>query len=239
MDELYFILEGFIGIGFSKPFCAITEEPYQMVRTQRGVQTICDHYVINSRMSQWTYIALDQCIGYALKKNFLHGVVFEKFPDFQPVVSSAAFTYYHKWIARTISKERQMMLEQLNRQRAMYNQVTLVDVKTARSPIPTMEEYQFWVREEDRNRKAARLPAEGTEITVGQVEEEAVEKPKDGADGEEMIGKDRPIEEEIPGGSKVMQCDVDDEEVENNFFDRFEEMSDFNIQLNDGIRNFV
>jgi hypothetical protein len=28
VDELYFILEGFIGIGFSKPFCAITEEPY-------------------------------------------------------------------------------------------------------------------------------------------------------------------------------------------------------------------
>ena len=37
VDEMYFITDGFIGIGFSKPFCAITEQPYQMVRTQRGV----------------------------------------------------------------------------------------------------------------------------------------------------------------------------------------------------------
>lgn len=147
---MYFILEGFIGIGFSKPFCSITDEPYQMVRTQRGVQTICDHYVVNSRMSQWTYIALDECSAYALKKQFLHKVVFEKFPDFFPVVSSAAYSYYQKWIARTISKERQTMLEQLNRQRAMYYQVSLEGVKTARSPIPTMDEYRFWVREDSR-----------------------------------------------------------------------------------------
>ena len=83
-----------------------------------------------------------------------------------------------------------MMLEQLNRQRVMYNQVTLVDVKTARSPIPTMEEYRYWVREEDKNRKAARQPAEGTEITVGQVEEE-LEKPKELAEEE----KEKPIEQ--------------------------------------------
>lgn len=72
MDELYFVLEGFIGIGFSKPFCSVTETPYQMVRTQKGSQTICDHYVINCRMSQWSYIALETCMAYALKKQFLH-----------------------------------------------------------------------------------------------------------------------------------------------------------------------
>ena len=72
VDELYFVLEGFIGIGFSKPFCSVTETPYQMVRTQKGSQTICDHYVINCRMSQWSYIALETCMAYALKKQFLH-----------------------------------------------------------------------------------------------------------------------------------------------------------------------
>lgn len=107
----------------------------------------------------------------------------------------------------------------------MYNQVTLVDVKTARSPIPTMEEYRFWVRE---NRKASLPSAEGVEITVGQVGEDE-EKPK------EEVVQDKPIEQETQGGPE----EVDDEEVENNFFDRFEEMSDVNLKLNDGIRSFV
>ena len=30
---MYFITDGFIGIGFSKPFCGISETPYKMVRT--------------------------------------------------------------------------------------------------------------------------------------------------------------------------------------------------------------
>lgn len=28
VDEMYFIMQGFIGIGFSKPFCGISDEPY-------------------------------------------------------------------------------------------------------------------------------------------------------------------------------------------------------------------
>ena len=103
---MYFITSGFIGIGFSRPFCKINEEPYQMVRTQRGTQTICDHYVINKKMSQWTYVALDNCKAYALKKQFLHKVVFEQHPDFLSNLSAAAFAYYSKWISKMIGKER-------------------------------------------------------------------------------------------------------------------------------------
>jgi len=36
----------------------------------------------------------------------MHKVVFEKYPDFFPIVSAVAFGYYHKWIAKVISKER-------------------------------------------------------------------------------------------------------------------------------------
>lgn len=51
VHEMYFITDGFIGIGFSKPFCGISDTPYKMIRTQRGVQTICDHYVINQKQA--------------------------------------------------------------------------------------------------------------------------------------------------------------------------------------------
>lgn len=40
------------------------------------------------------------------------------------------------------------MLEQLNRHRAMYSKITLTDIKTERSPIPTMGEYREWVRDD-------------------------------------------------------------------------------------------
>lgn len=80
---MYFVIRGFIGIGFSKTFCKPTDEPYQMVRTQRGTQTICDHYVINGEMCQWTYVALDECNAYGLKKDYIHKVVFKKFPEFK------------------------------------------------------------------------------------------------------------------------------------------------------------
>jgi hypothetical protein len=42
-----------------------------------------------------------------------------------------------------------------------------------------------------------------------------------------------------PDGTKLNYNEVNDEEVENEFFDRFEEMTDCNLDLNDNIRDFV
>ena len=42
-----------------------------------------------------------------------------------------------------------------------------------------------------------------------------------------------------PDGTKLNYNEVNDEEVENEFFDRFEEMTDRNLDLNDNIRDFV
>lgn len=63
---------------------------------------ICDHYVINKKKSQFIYKALDDSRGFALKRNYLHNVVFAKFPDFQLYVSSKAFNYYKYWIYKPI-----------------------------------------------------------------------------------------------------------------------------------------
>lgn len=67
----------------------------------------------------------------------MHKVVFEKYPDFFDTVKVAAFAYYSKWIAKVISKERKNDIEFLNRQRAMYNELTLAEVGQKRSPIPS------------------------------------------------------------------------------------------------------
>ena len=49
---MYFIMSGFIGIGFSvmgnmKPNITMQQRPYRLVVNQRGQQSIMDHYVIN------------------------------------------------------------------------------------------------------------------------------------------------------------------------------------------------
>lgn len=208
VDEMYFIIEGFIGIGFSKPFCGVSEEPYKMVRTQRGTQTICDHYVVNSKPSQWTYIALDECIAYALKKSYLHGVVFEKYPDFFPVLSSAAYGFYSKWISKTISKERDDCLKMQNVKRSMYNEVTLTDNKTNTSPVPTTEEYQECLMVEFLKRKMHKIMAaklKNLSLLAKKLKDHKVE-------GEQVLDS---------AASKLEAS-----EIEKNFFPTFELMTD-------------
>lgn len=83
----------------------------------------------------------------------MHKVVFEKYPDFFDIVKVVAYAYYSKWISKVISKERKQEIEFLNRQRAMYNEVTLKEVKNQESPIPTRKEYYDTIMARFRERK--------------------------------------------------------------------------------------
>lgn len=82
VDEMYLIYEGTIGIGYAKPCAGVLELPYKFVKKQKGNQIICDHYVINKQKSQWIYASLEEVCSYALKRSYLHNVIFPKFPDF-------------------------------------------------------------------------------------------------------------------------------------------------------------
>lgn len=86
--ELYFIQEGFIGIGFSLVSHGINNRQYTISKRQEGLQLICDHYVINKKNSQFVYIALGTSKGYALSWKFLHKSFFPKHRDFEFQVKS-------------------------------------------------------------------------------------------------------------------------------------------------------
>lgn len=51
------------------------------------------------------------------------------------------------------------MLEQLNRHRAMYNEITLKDIKSKRSPIPHVQEYREWVQWRSEFRRPFKKPS--------------------------------------------------------------------------------
>ena len=78
----------------------------------------------------------------------MHKVVFAKYPDFFPVVSSYAFSYYNKWISKPIHAERKKLIKMQNIKREMYNELTLTEKNEKktndkkRQPIPTMQEYR-------------------------------------------------------------------------------------------------
>ena len=72
VEEMNFIQDGSIGIGFSVQQSHIHNRPYIMSKVQKNSQMIGDHYVINKKKSQFIYMALETSKGFALQKSFLH-----------------------------------------------------------------------------------------------------------------------------------------------------------------------
>ena len=81
-------------------------------------------------------------LKFALKRNYLHNVVFEKFPDFKLHVSSKAFNYYKYWIYKPITSQRRQEFNKINKTRFLFNQLVLDDSIAKRTLIPTMREYR-------------------------------------------------------------------------------------------------
>lgn len=82
VTEMYFILHGIIGIGFSLNSSGITKKNFYISKKEQGPYVICDHYVVNNKKSEFIYMAIDidiDCL--ALSKKFLNTKVFPKYPE--------------------------------------------------------------------------------------------------------------------------------------------------------------
>ena len=70
--EMYFIVKGFIGIGYNYWGGKLTENSFVIAQKQKGRQVLCDHYVVNKRRSNFLYMALQETHCYAIRKKFMH-----------------------------------------------------------------------------------------------------------------------------------------------------------------------
>tara|TARA_B110000285_G_C15070360_1_gene587549 strand:- start:260 stop:610 length:351 start_codon:yes stop_codon:yes gene_type:complete len=86
--EMYFIVKGFIGIGYNYWGGKLTENSFVIAQKQKGRQVLCDHYVVNKRRSNFLYMALQETHCYAIRKKFMHLVVFPGFPDIYSIMQS-------------------------------------------------------------------------------------------------------------------------------------------------------
>lgn len=88
VPELYFILEGVVGVAFSLIANGFTNKQYSIGKRlvadldHTTAHTICDHYVVNRCKSQFIYMALNKDVKcFALSKKRLHEDVFPKYPE--------------------------------------------------------------------------------------------------------------------------------------------------------------
>lgn len=79
VNEIFFILEGVIGIGFSKLMYSRGEQ-YKLVLRYGGRQTIGEHYVMNRVRSGFVYIAVQSSRGYALSHRYIRTLM-SRFPN--------------------------------------------------------------------------------------------------------------------------------------------------------------
>lgn len=81
VTEMYFVLEGSIGIGYSLISNGITRKQYKIAKKFKADCIICDHYVVNNQKSQFIYMALKEVKSFALNKKFVLKEIFPKYPE--------------------------------------------------------------------------------------------------------------------------------------------------------------
>ena len=141
--EMYFIMEGFIGIGFSHLQHQVTGRNYILSKKQKGIQLICDHYIVNKKRSQFIYIAMDTTRGFALTSKFLHNQLFPKYRDFETKVKSRCYGYYKKWIFKPVKAHSISYAQQKNRKNWTFRQMDLKYMHQQDVVIPSVQQFQL------------------------------------------------------------------------------------------------
>ena len=117
VDEMYFILDGQLGIGYRRQEYPIWDRPFKVCKGQAGTSIICDYYVIHHLRSNFIYEAQEDSVGYCMKKDHLHRYVFEKYPDFKENMAKNTDYFYKNWIFTPILNERVKELDMTNQSR--------------------------------------------------------------------------------------------------------------------------
>ena len=81
IPEMYFCLEGKIGVGYSIFGRGLESKQYKLAKFYKKEFLICDHYVVNNKRSEFIYMVLKPIKCFALTKKFLHHDIFPKYPE--------------------------------------------------------------------------------------------------------------------------------------------------------------
>lgn len=135
---MYFLMSGFVGIAFNSYQSQMFNSPFKIAHKQRGVQLICDHYVFNKRRSNFSYIVLQDCFGFALASDYVHNVIFQKYPDYSTQIKADSWSFYNVHIHKPFNNQRKEYIKELNSLNV--NKNITVDHKVQDYLIPSVEQ---------------------------------------------------------------------------------------------------
>ena len=81
VPEMYFIVDGTVGIGYSLIANGIMKKQYKIAKKMKNDCIICDHYIVNKLKSQFIYMAVKEIKSFALTKKFLLKEIFPRYPE--------------------------------------------------------------------------------------------------------------------------------------------------------------
>ena len=123
------------------------------------MQIIGDYYVIHKKRAMYMHVAMLDCKTFALKKRYLHGVVFPKYPDFYQRLSERSYDFYKHWIHRPIAAERRIRYEDINQARLQTSLFYINDNTAMRASVPSRQDYLNYVHTlslDSRNKRKLR-----------------------------------------------------------------------------------
>lgn len=115
VPEMYFALEGKIGIGFSIFARGLEAKQYRISKTFKKTFIMLDHYVVNNRRSEYLYIVLKPIKCFALTKKFLLREIFPKYPEIAADMRADALLRYRKSFKTPINEHMNREYENLNK----------------------------------------------------------------------------------------------------------------------------
>lgn len=102
VPEMYFIMEGHVGIGYGILPNSIKRDKYTIAKRLKNECLICDHYVVNNQKSQFVYIVQKEVKAFALTRKFLVKQIFVKYPDIGNLIKADSLSNYKSTIHNPI-----------------------------------------------------------------------------------------------------------------------------------------
>ena len=127
VPEIYFIMEGTIGVGFRTPTRNHTD--FRLIKYFREDSFVCDFYVCANRKSEFVYQSVKETKTFALQKNFLVKL-FQKYPEIGNKIKKDSQKRYMRTIRNPLLEQRVKEIEDFNEKSAykiirIENKVTL------------------------------------------------------------------------------------------------------------------
>ena len=102
VPELYLIVEGLIGVGYSLIANGISRKQHRIAKKMKADCLICDHYVVNNHKSQFLYLVIKEVKTFALTKKFLLKEVFPKYPEIANQIKAESMLRYRRNIQKQV-----------------------------------------------------------------------------------------------------------------------------------------